>query len=75
MPKYELKIKICHTCQKPLTKPKIKEQQYLGSHGQTLKEVIIDGAESEEVREPINIIYYCSINCMERQMDKEEEEL
>jgi hypothetical protein len=66
--------KHCHFCQTTTSKNWIAEKHYLGNHGQTLKEVNI-GCESGEEREPINTLYYCSLRCMEKQLDQEEEEL
>ena len=66
--------KHCHFCQTSKSKNWIEEKHYLGKHGQTLKEVNI-GCESEEKRQPTNIVYYCSLQCMEKQLDQEDKEL
>lgn len=74
------KTKNCAYCQasKPKTKTNswIVENHFLGSKGQILKETLMgDIASQEKDKEIINTLYYCSINCMERMLDKEEEEL
>jgi hypothetical protein len=66
--------KHCHFCQTTTSKNWIEEKHYLGNHRQTLKEVNI-GTKSEEKQKPVEIVYYCSLRCMEKQMDKENEEL
>lgn len=53
----------------------VEERQYLGPYGRILKEQMVGGGKSNEEREPIKIIYYCSMSCMEEQNDKEEKEL
>ena len=72
------KTKHCHYCQN--TTPKIikdwiVERQFLGEYGRILKEIIVGGNKSEEKRKPIDTFYYCSFNCVENQMNNEEEEL
>jgi len=53
----------------------IKENQFRGKHGQILKEVYIGRAiENKTEREIINVVYYCSLSCMEKQQDQEEAE-
>lgn len=64
----------CYFCQITTSKNWIAEKHYLGKHGQTLKEVTI-GTKSEEKRPPINLVYYCSLACLEKQMDQEDKEL
>lgn len=64
----------CHHCHKSDSPNWIAENHYLGSKGQILKEVNI-GTISEEPSKPFQTVYYCSLNCLERQMDQEDKKL
>lgn len=53
----------------------IKENQFSGPHGQILKEIYVGNIEPEpNDREPINTVYYCSWECLNLQLAKEEKE-
>jgi len=69
-----LPTKTCLFCSTPKTKNWIVEKHFLGDYGRILKEVNIGGAKSEEQRQPINLVYYCSLKCMEAQFEQEEVE-
>jgi len=74
------KTKNCAYCQttEPNTKDKswIVENHFLGNKGQILKETLIGDIPSQEKgREPINTLYFCSGKCLNKALDKEEEEL
>lgn len=68
------KTKTCAICQTQEAKNWIEEKQYLGNRGQILKEINI-GAKSKEKRPVNKIIYYCSIRCVEKALDEEDDKL